>query len=255
MTPWVRRLLIANVVVFLATSVYAVLVPWLALVPLYAWVRPWTPVTYMFVHGGLTHLLFNMLGLYFFGSRLEVRLGSDRFLRLYLVSGLTGAILSLIFKPTTPIIGASAAVFGVMLGFARYWPRERIYIWGILPIEARWLVVLTTALALWSGFSGAQSGIAHFAHLGGYLGAWLYLAWVDRQIEKKRLEWRRKVEASPSGLPQLAAKQLPVIDLTRVHPVNREEIERLLAKMKEHGLESLSPSERLFLSNFVTAQG
>ena len=254
MTPWVRRLLIANVVAFLATNVYAELVRWLALVPLYAWLRPWTPITYMFVHGSLTHLLFNMLGLYFFGSRLEVRLGSARFIRLYLISGLTGAILSLVFKPTIPIIGASAAVFGVMLGFARYWPRERIYIWAIIPIEARWLVVLTTALALWSGFSGAQSGIAHFAHLGGYLGAWLYLAKVDRDLERTRREWRQKVEAAPA-IARPALKELPVIDLSRVHPLNREEIERLVTKMREEGLEALSPSERIFLSNFVSAQG
>lgn len=254
MTPWVQRLLYANVIVFLATTVYPSLVGWLALMPIAAWARPWTPLTYMFVHGGFSHILFNMLGLYFFGSRLEIRLGSDRFIRLYLISGLTGALLSLVFRPAVPIIGASAAVFGVMLGFARYWPRERVYIWGILPLEARWLVILTTALALWSGVTGAQSGIAHFAHLGGYLGGWLYLARVDRQLARTRREWRQKVESAPERLTRPVLEKLPVIDLTKVHPLNREEIERIVQKMNAEGVQALTPAERIFLSNFVSAE-
>ncbi len=255
MTPWVRRLLIANVVVFVATMALPGLLPLLALVPRDAWRMPWTPITYMFVHGGLTHILFNMLVLFFFGPRLEMRLGSDRFVRLYLASGLMGGVVSLVFRPATPIIGASAAIFGVMLGFARYWPREKIYIWGVLPIEARWLVILTTAFAMASVRFGFQAGVAHFAHLGGYLGGWLYLVYVDRQLERTRREWRQKVEAVPSTVKPRVLEKLPVIDLAKVHPINREEIERLVAKARAEGLESLSPSERIFLSNFVSAEG
>lgn len=184
-----------------------------------------------------------------------MRLGSDRFVRLYLASGLMGGVVSLVFRPATPIIGASAAIFGVMLGFARYWPREKIYIWGVLPIEARWLVILTTAFAMASVRFGFQAGVAHFAHLGGYLGGWLYLVYVDRQLERTRREWRQKVEAVPSTVKPRVLEKLPVIDLAKVHPINREEIERLVAKARAEGLESLSPSERIFLSNFVSAEG
>ena len=155
MTPWVMRLVVANVAVFLLTAASPVLIHLFAFVPRYALVQPWTIVTYMFVHGGIGHLLFNMLGLYFFGSRLEERLGPRHFLGLYFASGVMGAAFSLI-NFNTAIIGASGAVFGVFLGFARAWPRERVYIWGVLPVEARVLVAVMTLLALFGGFGGGR---------------------------------------------------------------------------------------------------
>src|SRR4051812_44570068 len=101
----------------------------LVLVPALIAVRPWTAVTYMFLHANFTHLLFNMLGLYFFGSRLELRLGGRQFLMLYFISGLMGALASVVFTPTAEVLGASGAIFGVMLGYARYWPRDLVYVW------------------------------------------------------------------------------------------------------------------------------
>jgi membrane associated rhomboid family serine protease len=91
-------------------------------VPVLTLFRPWTIVSYMFLHGGMMHLLLNMLGLFFFGSRVEDRLGGGRFTVLYFLSGISGALLSLVFTPTAQIIGASAGVFGVMLAFAHFWP-------------------------------------------------------------------------------------------------------------------------------------
>jgi membrane associated rhomboid family serine protease len=152
MTPWVQRLLIANVMMLFVTEVSPVVAGQLAFVPVYAASRPWTLVTYMFLHAGWMHLIFNMIGLYFFGPRLEDRLGGRQFLLLYFLSGIAGAILhvtggiavtllSVPFNPWVPMVGASGAVFGVLMGFALYWPRERIYIWGVLPVEARVLDV------------------------------------------------------------------------------------------------------------------
>src|ERR1044071_7745881 len=157
MTPWVKRILLANVGVFftqltvgLAATQFSAFIPSLALV------RPWSFVTYMFAHSptSVTHILFNMLVLYFFGPRVEERLGSGNFIRLYLASGIMGAILSIVSNQGGYMMGASGAVFGVQLAFAKYWPRERIYIWGILPIEAWLLVLLYTGYSLWSGFGG-----------------------------------------------------------------------------------------------------
>src|SRR5436190_8229661 len=129
----------------------------------------------MFVHAGTTHILFNMLALYFFGPRVEERLGSRRFITLYMISGISGALLSMSFAPNAPVVGASGAVFGVMLAFAKYWPTAQIYIMGILPLEARVAVLLMAAAALWSGIQGSRGGVADFAHLGGFDGGWLYL--------------------------------------------------------------------------------
>src|SRR5665811_2185138 len=129
LTPWVRRLLIANVVLFLAAQPGTWLFYQLTLVPYAVLYRPWTLVSYMFLHGGIGHIFFNMLALYFFGPRLESRLGGRDFLTLYFLSGLGGAVFSFLFARQYPVIGASGAVYGVLLGFAMFWPREKIYLY------------------------------------------------------------------------------------------------------------------------------
>src|SRR5262245_843452 len=137
MTPWVTRLLIANIAVF----VLQLAQPWVTdafmFVPAHVVGRPWTIITYMFLHdpSGFGHIFFNMLALYFFGPRVESRIGSSRFIKLYMISGISGALLHLImgfadaflpgalaFAGRSPIVGASGAVFGVMLAFAYFWP-------------------------------------------------------------------------------------------------------------------------------------
>ncbi|MGQ0646988.1 MAG: rhomboid family intramembrane serine protease [Gemmatimonadaceae bacterium] len=249
MTPVTRILLAANVGAFFLQMVQPGIVSAFVYVPALTLVRPWTLVTYMFLHGGLMHLVFNMLGLFFFGPRVEDRLGSRQFGILYFVSGIAGAVLSLALSPRSPILGASAAVFGVMLAFAYFWPREPILIWGVLPVPARVLVIITTVLALYSGFGGVRSGIAHFAHLGGYAGAFLYLKW----LERSRGAWRRRSTALPKTAARVLTRR-PVIDMTTVHEANRAEINRLLDKISAGGVTSLSPEERLFLSNFATKE-
>jgi membrane associated rhomboid family serine protease len=246
MTPWVTRLLIANVAVFFLQQTVAGITNALVFVPVLALVRPWTVITYMFVHGGLTHILFNMIGLYFFGPRVEERLGSRQFLWLYAVSGISGAILSAIFAPNVAILGASGAVFGVMLAFAMFWPHDRIYIWGIIPVPARILVIVTAALALYSGFGGSRGGVADFAHVGGFVGAFLYLRWMEHHSGARR--FAKKVAPK---VERDALENWRRVDRTRVHEVNRAELDRILDKINHSGLSSLTPQERLFLSNFV----
>ena len=246
MTPWVRRLLIANIAVFFVQYTMPAVTDALVFVPRFALFRPWTIVTYMFLHAGLSHIFFNMLGLYFFGPRVEGRIGSRRFVQLYFVSGISGALLSIAFAPSAAIVGASAAVFGVMLAFAMFWPRDQILIWGIIPVEVRWLVIITTALAIWSGLNGSRGGVADFAHLGGYLGAWIFLKLIDpaRRVARFR--------ASTIGKPATdRLSNWQRVDVARVHEVNRDELNRILDKINAGGLGSLSPEERLFLSNFV----
>ena len=140
MTPIVRVLLALNVAAFVLQMAFPVVEYIGVFVPQLVFIRPWTLVTYMFLHGGLTHILFNMLGLVFFGSRVEDRMGSKRFTMMYFLSGISGALLSMLLQPRASLIGASAGVFGVMLCFAHYWPHQPIMIWGILPVPARMLV-------------------------------------------------------------------------------------------------------------------
>ena len=247
MTPVVRALLFANVAAFLLQMTLRGVESYFAFVPARALLMPWTIVTYMFLHGGFGHIFFNMLGLFFFGPRVEERLGSRSFTILYFLAGITGALLSIVFSPNSAIIGASAGVFGVMLAFAYYWPDVQILIWGIVPVPARILVIITTIITLWSGFGGGGDGVAHFAHLGGYLGAFLYLRW----IERGRGEFKKKVTAPPPEANRRVAAGYRSIDLSSIHEVNREEVNRILDKISAKGIDSLTPQERTFLSNFV----
>lgn len=254
MTPWVTRLLLANVAVFLLQMSGVLprgfLEYYFAFRAVDVLRAPWTLVTYMFLHGGWMHIIFNMIGLYFFGPRLEQRLGSKHFLGLYFVSGITGALLSL-FTPTVYIIGASGAVYGVLVGFARYWPRERIYIWGVLPVEARVFVIVLVVLSLGSQGGGLMPGVAHFAHLGGLLGGYLYVRW--RESRSPARQFKRRVEAAQRPATSRADdlerwQNIPRDDL---HPVNRDELDRVMTKIKSSGIGSLTPDERAFLDRFA----
>ncbi len=252
MTPWVLRLIFANVAMFIVASptISPRLFGDLLLVPALVLQRPWTPVTYMFLHGGFFHLFFNMLALYFFGPRLEARLGSRHFLLLYFASGIMGAAMSLAFTPYARIVGASGAVFGVLLGYARYWPRDTILIWGVIPIEARWLVILFTAISLFGGLGGGRDGIAHFAHLGGFLGGYLYLKLMEwrspaRQFKRKAAAATTTRRPAPSDV-----KRWSRIRPSDLHPVNREEFDRIREKISTSGVSSLSDGERAFLDRF-----
>ena len=245
MTPWVTRLIIANVAVFALSLASPRITEAFMLVPALTLTRPWTLITYMFLHGGIGHILFNMLGLFFFGPRLEDRLGGLQFLWLYFLSGLMGGVLSFFFTPYAQIIGASGGVFGVFLGFAYYWPRELIYIWGVFPVQARWLVVAMTALALFGGFSGG-GGIAHFAHLGGFLGGFLYIRWIERHSSSR--ETSMTVETpSPSRADLERWARIPRESL---HEVNRSELDRVREKINTMGANNLTSNEIMFLNRF-----
>ncbi len=245
MTPAVLVLLLANIAVYLLQGMVPGLGDALAFIPGTVLTRPWTLVTYMFLHGNLSHIAFNMLALFFFGQRIEQRMGSRDFLTLYFASGVTGALLSMLFSGAW-IIGASGGMFGVMLAFAWFWPDERIFIWGVLPVPARILVIGTTALALFGGFGGSRDGVAHFAHLGGYVGAFLYLKWLDRN----RGKFRKLATAPPPAAAQKVEKWRSV-DLTGVHEVNRPEVRRILDKIAAEGVGKLSAQEKTFIAAFL----
>jgi rhomboid family protein len=251
MTPWVKRLLIANVGVFLFQLAYPALTPMLELIPAGVITAPWTPLTYMFIHGGFWHILFNMLVLYFFGPRVEERLGSNRFIALYLVAGLTGALCSA-FAPYTPILGASAAVLGVELVYTRYWPTDKVFIYGVLPIQMRWLLLITVVISV-AGLNGFEPGIAHLAHLGGLLGAGVFLLVMEKTRGRVRTVKSAGVRAEVRQAPAPRSddmKRWATIPRGELHEINRHEVDRLLDKISLKGINSLTPSERAALDRF-----
>ena len=241
MSRWVMRLILANVLVYLLQQARPVITREFAFVPVLVTTHPWTLITYMFLHGDPSHILFNMLGLFFFGPRLELELGERNFLALYFISGLVAAVVSFV-NPYSPIIGASGAIYGVFMGFAYYWPRENIYVWGILPVQARWMVAFMTALSLYGGLGFTSDNIAHFAHLGGFLGGYLFLKFLDRK--------QKVVDQIVSILPPVDSAKWQSIDRSKLHEVNRAEYDRIVAKIKTAGVGSLTASEREFLERF-----
>lgn len=253
MTPWVLRLIIANVVMYFMQDAARHVAIRMILIPELFPQQPWTLVTYMFLHGSPTHLLFNMISLFFFGPPVEIRLGARNFLWLYFVAGMTGGLASILFTPhVAGVIGASGACFGITLAFARYWPREKVFFWGF-PIEARLLVIIMTAMSLF-GARGGGDGIAHFAHLGGFLGGYLYLRWMElrspaRDFRQRAAPLQKRVSGSGNHAADL--QRWSRIPRESMHEVNRTEVDRILEKISSTGIASLTPGERETLERFA----
>ena len=180
MPPVTQALLLINVAMFFLDSLlHGQLTQWFALYPLDNGFMPWQVVTYAFLHGSLGHLFFNMLGLWMFGSELELVWGRKRYLQFYFASLLAAAAAQLLVTWLTaspyPTIGASGALFGLLLAFGMLFPHRTILLFFVIPVPARILVVLYGAFELYQGVYGTQAGVAHFAHLGGMLGGFLMM--------------------------------------------------------------------------------
>jgi membrane associated rhomboid family serine protease len=186
--PAILALLIANAAAFLLLGTAGdPLFDRLALWPLGTYFQPWQVLTYAFLHGGTTHLIFNMLTLYMFGSDLEQVWGTKRFVVFYLASVLAAAGAQLAVTYSTGesyrTVGASGGVYGILLAFAVHFPRRRMMLlFPPIPMPAWLLVTLFGIFELTLGVTNSQDGIAHFAHLGGMLGgAIVLLLWRTRR--------------------------------------------------------------------------
>src|SRR5436309_14015848 len=205
MTPWVRRLFVANLVVFLFQMTIFVDPRFLStfgFVPLRALAQPWTFLTYMFLHAGPLHLAFNLLALFVFGPEVEERMGGGSFLAYYLLCGLGGAVLSFVlmqFRSVELVIGASAAVYGVLLAFAWAAPDRPIYVFPLPePIAAKWLVTFAAAVSLALAIFPPNDKVAHLAHLGGFGAGLLHSKVCDWRPARAEPHLRRA--AQPPGL-------------------------------------------------------
>lgn len=140
---------------------------------------PWQLITYMFLHGGFFHLLLNMLALWMFGAELENTWGQKRFLTYYMLCGVGAGVCNLLIAPlftsVGPTVGASGAIYGILVAFGYLFPERKIYIYGLIPVKAKFLVILYMLIELFSVAGGSNSGIAHMAHLGGGVIGLIYL--------------------------------------------------------------------------------
>ncbi len=187
MTPAVKALLWANIGMFVLTTFVPSLRFVLGLQPaaVVEGLAVWQPLTYMFLHDGIAHILFNMLALWMFGVELERLWGTPFFVRYYLVTGLGAAALTLVlalmpwgigtFMYGSVTIGASGAIYGLLLAYGLYYPDRPIYLYMIVPIKAKHFVLIMGAISLLFSVSGAEGGMAHAAHLGGLVVGYAYL--------------------------------------------------------------------------------
>lgn len=249
--------MIANTAVFVAMASGLLpagpVIRWLGFGNTEPWLA-WSWVTYMFLHGGFGHLFMNMLTLFFFGPPLERTWGGRYFIRYYVVAGLGGALFSLLLYPLigqSLVIGASGAIFGLLLAFALNWPDAEIYLYFLVPVKAKWFVAFFGFINLYALISGGGGGIAYGAHLGGLATGFLYLKYGD-QIGRRfqTLLWKEK--PSPVKVERsVAAAAPPKKPRTRrkVNGDSLDEVDRILDKIRESGMDSLTPKERAFLDD------
>ncbi|MGB5105283.1 MAG: rhomboid family intramembrane serine protease [Candidatus Zixiibacteriota bacterium] len=246
-TPGIKYLLIANVGVFLLQMIAPVLrlERNLGLVP-YAIVHSlavWQVVTYMFLHGGFMHIFFNMFALYMFGTDLERQWGTREFLKFYFVTGIGAAVITFLLQvnSTIPVIGASGAIYGVLVAFAVLYPNRLVYIWFLFPIKVKYLVMALIGLGVLASWSQQSDGIAHFTHLGGALIGYLYL----------KADWRMVHRLAPlKKVFRLRRKGPKPVNTTRQPDELMDEVDRILDRITElGGYENLSEREKKVLES------
>lgn len=199
----------------------------------------WQIVTYMFLHGDLFHILFNMLALWMFGSELEALWGGREFLKYYFLTGIGAGVTTLIlsWNAATVTIGASGAVYGLLLAYALAFPDRIIYLYFLFPIRAKYLVALFAVIEFILSFAYTTDGIGHFAHLGGMLFGFLYLKtdWRAAQLlGNLRAGWEQYRQRSSRRKDEESARL-------------REQMDSILDKVARQGMDSLSSRERALL--------
>jgi len=249
-TPAVKKLILANLAVFigqfffqsfttLRLEVIFGLVPALVVQKLFIWQL----VSYMFMHGGLFHIFFNMFALWIFGCEIERHWGSRDFYIYYFVTGIGAGIFNIIFEPGSaiPIVGASGAIYGLLLAFGLMFPERPIYIYFLFPIRAKYFVLIFGAIAFMSAFSARSDGVAHFAHLGGMIVGYIFLKFdwkLEGLLKNLNALFRHKTGQSRMKIHRKNGKETTDF---------RQRIDKILDKINDVGYENLTEEEREML--------
>lgn len=244
LTTVIKYLLIINGVVFVFQQ-FIPLIDWFGMKPNLVLTKfyIWQLFTYAFLHGGPLHLIINMLFLWMFGCEVERTLGSREFFKYYVICGIGAGIFHLIinFNSPIPVVGASGAIFGVMVAFAVLFPERVItlLLFLILPVQikAKYLVMTLAAIQLLYGFFGSNDGVAYFAHLGGMVVGFVYLK-LDWRLDYFG-KWLRQQRESRRALQDLKKHQA----MQRI----RERVDEILDKINEVGYDQLDEEEKQIL--------
>ena len=261
--PALKSLIIANVVVFIvATLVGNSFFDLFGLVPHRVladrWV--WQPLSYLFVHGSIMHLLLNLFALWMFGVPVEAQWGPRDFLKYYFICGLGAAAGSIILSPhsMSPVIGASGAIYGLLVAFAMLYPDAVVYLYFLIPVKAAHVAILFGLVEFFAGATNATPGIARFAHLGGMITGYLYLRWWWVLKIKVKSLWRdsfsqgairpgiRRAVKSPSRGENVSQDNLAS---------SMTEIDKILDKILVSGIDSLTEEEKAIMRRYSNKGG
>ena len=186
----------------------------------------WQFVTYMFLHGSFWHLFFNMFTLYIFGSELEKLWGTKKFLTYYFITGIGAGLCAYVFT-NAPTIGASGAIYGLLLAYGMMFPNRWLLVFFVFPMKAKYFALVFGLIELLLSIGGSPDGIAHIAHLGGMVFGLLYL-WFQKKRKKYHYNGNSPIDA----------------DFTVIPPNDNENIDYILDKILQYGIDSLTPTER-----------
>ena len=240
----VRKLIIVNVGLFVLVLLFRGLpwFSWLALVPkdVFGRFRIWQLVSYLFLHAGVWHLAVNMLMLWFFGPAIESAWGSGEFLRYYFCTGVGAGICSWLTAAgsSSPVVGASGAIFGLLVAYALMFPDTVILLFFIFPMKIRHAVLFLAAANLLGALSAPHAGIAYFAHLGGGLCGYLYLK--SEWLKRKLSYW------TPADFSRRLRDKTQLYRKKQALNLDRQ-VDNILEKVSKFGLGSLSKQERRIL--------
>ena len=201
--------------------------------------QPWQCLTYLFLHGGLLHLFFNMLGLWFLGRDLERVWGKQNFLKYYLIVGIGSGILTVFYNiqyvnpaDIRPIVGASGAIYGLLLAYGILFPNRKLYIYGIFPVKVKNAVIVLGLIAFFYSITLQSSGISHITHLSGIIIGLLYLKyWASIKKSKKILKFEKSDD----------------IFSARMH--RQKQVDQILDKVTDVGWDGLSDEDKEFLKH------
>ena len=215
----------------------------------------WQPITYLFLHGGFMHLLFNLFALWMFGMPVEAQWGQKEFLKYYVLCGLGAAVASLAMAPHSqvPVIGASGPVYGMLVAFAMLYPDAVVYLYFLIPVKAAHMALLFGLIEFFSGATASTPGVARFAHLGGMVTGYLYIRWwwvVKLRAKTMYQNYADPEPAAPRKSSRKAVAKPAGGEAMERAEAQMAEIDRILDKILVSGMDSLTDEEKAIMRKY-----